>query len=194
MTDYDKESFLRTIMNLLNNFVSVGSGWNVHRVMFLSISFAPYWPMQGSSYIHTPNELFRKQVVLNIQNCDDNYCILYAILAHIHPAERNTHPELPEKYSKFMVKLSYEGLKFPLKITDVSKLEKMNPVISINVLFMRIAILFHFITALTETVKSREFTADNGWEKWNFSLFFNSKSISSCRCSYTCVSLLPVLL
>ena len=103
--------------------------------MSLSISFAPYRPMQTSSYIHTPNELLRKQAVLNIQNFDDNYCTLYAILAHIHHVGRNSHPEFPQKYSKFMVELNYEGLEFPLKITDVSKLEKMNLDISINVLF-----------------------------------------------------------
>ena len=34
-----------------------------------------------------------------------------------------------------MSELNYEGLEFPLKITDVPKLEKMNPDISINVLF-----------------------------------------------------------
>ena len=61
MTDYDKESFLTTIMNLIDNFVSVGSGWKVHHVMFLSISFAPYRPMQGSSYSPTSKELLRKQ-------------------------------------------------------------------------------------------------------------------------------------
>ena len=103
--------------------------------MSLSISFAPYRPMQGSSYIHTLNEWLRKQAVLNIQNFDNNYCILYTILAHIHPVGRNSHPELPQKYSKFMEELKYEGLKFLLKITDAPKLEKMNPDISINVLF-----------------------------------------------------------
>ena len=34
-----------------------------------------------------------------------------------------------------MAELSYEGLEFSLNITDVPKLEKMNPDISINVLF-----------------------------------------------------------
>ena len=72
--------------------------------------------MLGTSYIHTPNELRRKQAVLNIQNLDDNYCILCAILAHIHPVERNSHPELPQMYSKFMAELNYEELEFPLKI------------------------------------------------------------------------------
>ena len=101
MTGYDKESFLITIMNLINNFVSVGSGWKVHHVMSLSISFVPYRPMQGSSYIPTPNELLRKQAVLNIQNLDDNYCILYLILAHIHPLARDDHPSRPKNYRKF---------------------------------------------------------------------------------------------
>ena len=73
--------------------------------------------------------------MLNIQNFDDNYCILYAILAHIHPVGRNSHPELQQKCLMFMVEISYERLNIPLKITDVSKLEKMNPDISINVLF-----------------------------------------------------------
>ena len=73
--------------------------------------------------------------MLNIQNFDDSYCILYAILAHIHPVGRNNHPELPQKYSKLMAELNYERLEFPVKITDVPNLEKMNPDISINELF-----------------------------------------------------------
>ena len=119
-------------MNLIDNFVSVGSGWKVHHVMSLSISFAPYRPMQCSSCIPTPNELLRKQAVLNIQNLDDNYCVLDAMLAHIHPFTREDHPSRPQKYIKFMSELNYEGLEFPLKITNVPKLEKMNLDISIQ--------------------------------------------------------------
>ena len=83
----------------------------------------------------TPKELLSKQVVLNIQNLDDNYGILYAVLAHIHPLTREDHPSRPQKYIKFMSDLNYDELKFPLKITDVPKLEKMNPDISINELY-----------------------------------------------------------
>ena len=122
-------------MNLIDNFVSVCSGEKVHHVMSLYIFFTPYRPMQSSSYIHTPSELLIKQAALNIKNFDDNYCIFYAILAHIHPVGGNSHPQLPQKYGKFMVELSYEGLAFPLKITDVSKLEKMNLIFPSVVLF-----------------------------------------------------------
>ena len=45
-----------------------------------------------------------------------------------------------------MAELKYEGLEISLKITDVPKLEKMNLDISINVLFMRIAIHFQIST------------------------------------------------
>ena len=69
--------------------------------------------MQGSSYIPTPTELPIKQAVLNIKNLNDNCSIHYAILAHIHPVGRKSHPELPQKYSKFMAELDYKGLKFP---------------------------------------------------------------------------------
>ena len=83
--------------------------------------------MQGISYISTPKELLRKQAVLNIHNFDDNYCILYAILAHIHPLTREDHPSRPQKYRKYMSDINYEGLEFPLKNTDVPKLENMIP-------------------------------------------------------------------
>ena len=122
-------------MNLIDNFVSVGSRWKVHHVMSLSFSFAPYLQMQGISYILTIKELPRKQAVLNVQHFDDNYCILYAILAYIHSLTREDHPIRTQKYMKFMSDLNYEGLEFHLKITDVPKLEKMNLDISINVLF-----------------------------------------------------------
>ena len=101
--------------------------------MALSISFTSYRPMLGS--IPTPNELLRKKAVLNITNFVDNSCILYAILAHIHPVGRNNLTELPQKYSKFMTELNFKGFEFSLKISDVPNLEKMNPEISMNVLF-----------------------------------------------------------
>ena len=91
---------MNTVM--IDNFVSLTvdgfiSWWRFYHVMSLSIYFSSR-PSQGSSYISTPKELLRKQAVSNIQIFDDNYCILYAILAHIHPVGRNDHPELLQNY------------------------------------------------------------------------------------------------
>ena len=98
--------------------------------------------MKCSSYIPTRKELLRKQALLNIQNFDDNYCILYVILAHIHPLNREGHPSRHQKHIKFMSELNYEWSEFLLKITDVPKLEMMNPDISINILFYENRIQF----------------------------------------------------
>ena len=112
LSDYDKKSLFSTIMNLIDNFVSVGSGWKVDHMMSLSISFATYRPLQGSSYIPTPNELLRKQAVLNIQIFDDNYCIIYAILANIHPVGRNSRPELLQNTQSLWQNLTMKDYSF----------------------------------------------------------------------------------
>ena len=145
------------------NRYSVGSRWKVHHMMSLSISFVPYRPMQGSSYSPTSNELLRKQAALNIQNLDDNYSTFYAILAHIHSLARDDHTSRPLNYIKFLSELNYEGLEFPLKITDVSKLKKMNPDISINELFYENRNPFPRYSSPHRNCKTPcESTADNG--------------------------------
>ena len=141
-----------TITKLIDNFISVGSGCNVHHVMSLSISFAPYWPMQGSSYIPTSKQLLRKQLVLSIQNLDDNYCILYAILSQLHPLNREDHPSRPQKHIKFMSELNYEGLEFLMKSLRCLSSRRWTLIFLSIYYFMKIAIHFHFITAYTESV------------------------------------------
>ena len=107
MTDYDRVIF-EHYYELDRQFCINWLRMKLHHVMSLSISFAHYRQMQGSSYIPTPNELVRKPVVLNTQNLDDNYCILYAILAHIHPLTRDDHPNRPQKYIQFLSELNSE--------------------------------------------------------------------------------------
>ena len=43
-------------------------------------------------------------------------------------------PTMPYKYIQYLSKLKIDGLKFPLKVHDISKFEKMNPDIAIHVL------------------------------------------------------------
>ena len=52
-------------------------------------NIAIYNPIRGSSYIPTPQSLVKKMALVNVQNEDLN-CFLYAILASLFPAERNT--------------------------------------------------------------------------------------------------------
>ena len=109
-SDYDNESFLSTIMNLIDNFVPFGSGWKVDHVMSLSISFAP----DARQFIYSNSNRVNKETSCSeYSNLDDNYCILYAILAHIHPLTSVDNPTRPQKCIRFLSKLNYEGLEFP---------------------------------------------------------------------------------
>ena len=63
---------------------------------------------------------------------DDNYCFLYSVLASLHPAKSNQNHV--SSYKKYLPELNYDGLDFPLKVTDIPKFEKMNENISVNVI------------------------------------------------------------
>ena len=54
----------------------------------MQLHIVTYEPLSGSSYIPTPLEIQKSKAVLNIQN-DDNKCIVWSILAHLHPAKYN---------------------------------------------------------------------------------------------------------
>jgi len=96
------------------------------------ISTTPYRPCEGSSYIPTPYRLSNKKCTINIQN-EDELCFLYCILAQIHPAGDNR--ERVSKYKPYLHTLNIEGLTFPMQVRNVGKFEKLNPDISVNVLY-----------------------------------------------------------
>ena len=83
----------------------------------------------AGSFIDTPTSLYKKGV-LNIQNPKDDFCFLWRFLAHIHRVGDNA--VRTAKYEHFMRELNTKGLNFPLKFTDISKFENLNPPISVN--------------------------------------------------------------
>jgi len=87
--------------------------------------------IQGSSFLPTPRCIYVKRAVVNIKN-DDEYCFLYSILAGFR-VDLKTHPNRVSQYKRRLSELNYDGLEFPLKFHDVSKFEKQNPDISVNV-------------------------------------------------------------
>ena len=57
------------------------SGWRLAKIDSLAIYFFNNTGLNGSRYVKLP---MRSSTLLNIQ-CDDNYCSIWSILAHIHP-------------------------------------------------------------------------------------------------------------
>ena len=76
--NFDIDDAKATIMTAIEHYNERGSNWLFDHVIKLVIRSAPYRPLQGSSFVKTPKELFGKRAIINVQN-DDSICFLYSI-------------------------------------------------------------------------------------------------------------------
>ena len=122
---------IRIILEKINTYQMNGSGWYFKEVIHLEIHTVDYYPMRGSSYIPLPDWIMRKKAIINIQNTDEK-CFLWCVLRYLHPKDKND--TLLTDLKKYENTINSKGIKFPVKIKDISKFEKLNPSIpGINV-------------------------------------------------------------
>ena len=117
----------------IENFNSRGSNWVVESVLDFRITFAPYRPAQGTSFIPTPREIALKKAILNIQNLYSEKCFIYSVLAALHPVDHKQRPSRTCHYSRYLNELNTDGLSFPLPVKDVPKFEKQNSDIAVSI-------------------------------------------------------------
>ena len=65
------------------------------------------------------------------QNIDDNECFKWCFIRYLNPADQNPL-RITKADNKFIKKLDFKDIKFPVKVRDMHKIEKKNP-ISISV-------------------------------------------------------------
>ena len=123
---------MREIHVQSEEFQAQGSGWALERVLSLTVHTVAYQPLMGNSYIKLPEYIIRKRAVLNIQNRDDK-CILWSILAHLHPIAHGDNAKRVTKYRPYEHELNMAGVTYPTPLQDISKIEKNNN-LSINVI------------------------------------------------------------
>ena len=114
----------------LESYTRNSSGWNIRKVIELTIHSIRYSPLSGSSYIELPSTLKISRSLLNIRN-EDQKCFLYCILASLHVAP--SCPELVQNYREFESELDMTGIDYPVSITSIDKFERQNQNISVNV-------------------------------------------------------------
>ena len=119
------------ILNVIDKWVSEGSGWAINHIDSHYINVTTYKPLHGSSYIELPTELRNpKKGSINIKNKDDK-CLRWCNIRHINP--QTEHPERIKKEDKRSIEgLNYEGIEFPVSQKHYNKVEKQND-IRINV-------------------------------------------------------------
>ena len=119
------------ILNVIDKWVSEGSGWAVNSIDSHYINVTTYKSLHGSSYIELPTELRNpKKGLINIKNKDDE-CFRWRHIRHLDP--QTEHPERIKKEDKQSIEgLNYERIEFPISQKHYNKVEKKNS-IRINV-------------------------------------------------------------
>ena len=113
------------------NFQRLGSNWLFASIVHLAIYTVKYEPIRGSSYTALPAKLAVKKVIVNLKN-EDNECFKWAVTRALNlidkHAERITN-ELREQAKQ----LNWTGLEFPMSVKHISKFEKQNADVAVNV-------------------------------------------------------------
>ena len=119
------------ILNVIDKWVSEGSGWVIDRIDSHYINVTLYKPLNGSSYIELPMELRNsKKGLINMKN-EDEECFRWCHIRHLNPQVK--YPERIKKEDKKMInELNYDGIDSLLSQKHYNKVEKQNS-IKINV-------------------------------------------------------------
>ncbi|CAB4382040.1 unnamed protein product [Rhizophagus irregularis] len=117
-------------MQKVEDYVNYGSGWKFYRVEKIFIEISQFQPPTGVGHIPLPKDLATKKGVVNPAN-DDDKCFQWAILAALHPVEKNA--ERISKYKEYVNELNFEGIKFPVQADEVilRRFERQNPTIAL---------------------------------------------------------------
>ena len=112
------------ILNIISQWVSEGSGWTVESIGSHHLNIANYSPLKGSSYIELPSEIKKSQGLINIKNTD-NECFRWCHIRHLNPQKKD--PQRIKKIDKkFVEKLDYSNIEFPVTVKQINKIEKQN--------------------------------------------------------------------
>lgn len=115
-----------------NEFQTKKSGWSLLSVDGIMLRFSRYRPIGGgSSYLPLPKRILAKRAILNPRNLSNNKCFKYAILARY---VSGFHCERVDKrYKKLNNMFNFNKIVFPMQLKQITKFEKNNPGVSVNV-------------------------------------------------------------
>ena len=122
---FSLENAFQEILYRIDNWINEGSGWIVELIESQYINISTYRPLSGSSYVKLPAELrSSKKGLINIKN-NDQKCFLWCHVRHINPVK--IHPErITREDKKLANDLNYDGIEFPVREKDFSKIETNN--------------------------------------------------------------------
>ena len=131
LTDFLSVSVERLI-ELIESLQGRGSGWIFDEVLHFDILTNVYKPLAGSSWVPLPKFLASKKAIINPKNSDQE-CFKWAVTEAVYPQKRDR--DRITKTSKDNAELfNWDGIKFPMKLSQINLFEKNNPGYVVNVL------------------------------------------------------------
>ncbi|CAB4010884.1 Gastrula zinc finger [Paramuricea clavata] len=120
-----------TILSRIETFQNLGSNWIILNIESHYVNIAMCKPLKGSSYMKLPADISNPKCgLINMKNNDEK-CFMWSHLRHVRPKARRA-TTITKQDREFAENLDYEGIDFPVKISDIDKIERKNS-ISISV-------------------------------------------------------------
>ena len=129
------KSMLGQIKTQVENPALPASGFTLDEILHLHIDFHELQLTKGSSYIPLPPWISNKKAVINPKN-KDNACFKWAVIAALHHEEIKKNYLRIAKLEPYAELYNWKGLEFPLSVDKISKFEKNNEDIAVNVLYV----------------------------------------------------------
>ena len=120
------------LIELIESLQGRGSGWIFDEVLHFDILTNVYKPLAGSSWVPLPKFLASKKAIINPKN-SDRECFKWAVTEAVYPQKSN-RDRITKTSKDNAEKFNWDGIKFPVKLSQISLFEKNNPGYVINVL------------------------------------------------------------
>ena len=114
-----------TILSRIETFQNLGSNWIILNIESHYLNIAMYKPLAGSSYMELPEDISNSMCgLINMKN-DDDMCFVWSHVRHLRPKARRA-TTITQKDRDFELTLDYKGIEFPVKVSDIDKIERKN--------------------------------------------------------------------
>ena len=74
---------IERLRELIDNFETIGSGWNFIKIVSVDLFITKYQPIKGGSYIDLPDNIKNKKCCINHKN-EDQLCVKYCLWYHFN--------------------------------------------------------------------------------------------------------------
>lgn len=139
LSEHYQNNIVNYTKNQMDEVMIEGSGFTLDKIIKLTVQIFKYQPLKGSGYIELPEKLKKhKYAVINLKNTDEE-CFKWAILCALHYDEvyarsRNNAKNV-SKYLKWKDELNFDGIDFPMQLSQINKFMSQNEPIAVNVYY-----------------------------------------------------------